>query len=135
MRPVLRAASLVLLSLQAAASYAIDSYRYLHVSIETPWMIFIFLLVAVFVPFVLMLVLMWRQPMKKAPPPPSDPRRRTAMSSGLRALLIGLLVFLARGPVCLADSAQPGNDEYADTGAIRPPATAGRQSHHRDRRP
>lgn len=69
MRPVLRAASLVLLSLQAAASYAIDSYRYLHVSIETPWMIFIFLLVAVFVPFVLMLVLMWRQPMKKAPPP------------------------------------------------------------------
>jgi hypothetical protein len=46
--------------LHASSGYAIDSYRYLHVSIETPWMIFLFLLVAVFVPFVLMVVLMWR---------------------------------------------------------------------------
>lgn len=48
--------------LYAGKGYAIDSYRYLHVSIETPWMIFIFLLVAVFTPFLLMLGLMWWHP-------------------------------------------------------------------------
>jgi hypothetical protein len=52
------------LLLRANPGFAIDSYRYLHVSIETPWMIFLFLLVAVFVPFVLMLVLMWRRPVQ-----------------------------------------------------------------------
>lgn len=54
-----------LLALRAGSSFAVDSYRYMHVSIETPWMIFLFLLVAVFVPFVLMLVLMWRRPAQK----------------------------------------------------------------------
>jgi hypothetical protein len=52
--------------LHAEPGYAIDSYRYLHVSIETPWMIFLFLLVAVFVPFILMVVLMWRGAIRKA---------------------------------------------------------------------
>ena len=52
--------------LRANTGYAIDSYRYLHVSIETPWMIFLFLLAAVFVPFVLMIVLMWRIQMRKS---------------------------------------------------------------------
>ncbi len=47
-------------------AYAIDSYRYLHVSIETPWMIFLFLLAAIFVPFVLMIVLMWRIQLRKS---------------------------------------------------------------------
>ena len=54
-----------LLALRAGSSFAVDSYRYMHVSIETPWMIFLFLLVAVFVPFILMLVLMWRRPAQK----------------------------------------------------------------------
>jgi hypothetical protein len=52
---------LALMLLHANAGFAIDSYRYLHVSIETPWMIFLFLLVAVFVPFILMVILMWRR--------------------------------------------------------------------------
>ena len=52
--------------LRVDTGYAIDSYRYLHVSIETPWMIFLFLLAAIFVPFVLMIVLMWRIQMRKS---------------------------------------------------------------------
>lgn len=39
---------------------ALDSYRYMHVTIETPWMIFLFLLPAVLAPFILMAVLYWR---------------------------------------------------------------------------
>lgn len=42
------------------SSYALDSYRFLHVTIETPWLIFIFLLGAIFSPFVLMAFLSWR---------------------------------------------------------------------------
>jgi hypothetical protein len=42
------------------SSYALDSYRFLHVTIETPWTIFIFLLFAVFAPFILMAILSWR---------------------------------------------------------------------------
>ena len=44
---------------------AIDSYRFLHVTIETPWFIFLFLLVGVLSPFVLMAVLMWRTAIQK----------------------------------------------------------------------
>ena len=39
---------------------AADSYRYLHVTIETPWMIFLFLLPIVLSPFILMAILYWR---------------------------------------------------------------------------
>jgi hypothetical protein len=63
MREALSASACVLLLLHSRTGFAIDSYRYLHVSIETPWLIFLFLLVAIFIPFVLMLVLMWRRPM------------------------------------------------------------------------
>ncbi len=59
----------------AEPGYAIDSYRYLHVSIETPWMIFLFLLAAVFVPFVLMVVLMWRGALRK---PAARPKPKSA---------------------------------------------------------
>jgi hypothetical protein len=65
MRRVCTATGLALMLLHANTGFAIDSYRYLHVSIETPWMIFLFLLVAVFMPFVLMVVLMWRRPIEK----------------------------------------------------------------------
>ncbi|MGO8976346.1 MAG: hypothetical protein ACLQNV_22835, partial [Steroidobacteraceae bacterium] len=63
MKRITSATMLALMLLHANAGFAIDSYRYLHVSIETPWMIFLFLLVTIFIPFILMLVLMWRRPM------------------------------------------------------------------------
>ena len=65
MKRVCAATMLALTLLHAEGVFAIDSYRYLHVSIETPWTIFLFLLVAVFVPFILMVVLMWRRPSEK----------------------------------------------------------------------
>ena len=39
---------------------AIDSYRYLHVTIDTPWAIFLFLLPLVLSPFIIMAILYWR---------------------------------------------------------------------------
>ncbi len=44
---------------------AVDSYRFLHVTIETPWYIFLFLLIGVFAPFILMAMLMWRTAVQK----------------------------------------------------------------------
>lgn len=46
-------------------SWAVDSYRFAHVTIETPWMIFIFLLLVLFLPFILMAVLSWYFAAKK----------------------------------------------------------------------
>jgi hypothetical protein len=40
-------------------SFAVDSYRYAHVTIETPWMIFLFLLAIVLLPFILSAILYW----------------------------------------------------------------------------
>ncbi len=52
--------------LWANTSYAsVDSYRYLHVTIETPWMIFLVLLPMVLTPLVLMAVLAWRYAERK----------------------------------------------------------------------
>lgn len=39
---------------------ATDSYRWLHVTIDTPWAIFIFLLPMVMLPVVLIAILYWR---------------------------------------------------------------------------
>ena len=50
------------------SSYALDSYRFLHVTIETPWTIFIFLLFTIFVPFILMAVLVWRYAERRVDP-------------------------------------------------------------------
>ncbi len=47
------------------AEAAVDSYRFAHVTIATPWYIFIFLLMGVFAPFVIMVVLAWRNAMRK----------------------------------------------------------------------
>ena len=55
--------------------YALDSYRYLHVSIETPWLIFIFLLGTIFVPFILMAFLVWRYAEKN---PEADDKQKPA---------------------------------------------------------
>jgi len=42
------------------SAWAADSYRWFHVTIETPWAIFIFLLPMVLTPLVLMAILYWR---------------------------------------------------------------------------
>jgi hypothetical protein len=55
------------------SSYALDSYRFLHVTIETPWAIFIFLLFTIFVPFILMAVLVWRYAERKVEPGKKPP--------------------------------------------------------------
>jgi hypothetical protein len=44
-------------SLWLETGHALDSYRFLHVTIDTPWLIFLFLLVAIFSPFILMAAL------------------------------------------------------------------------------
>jgi len=63
-----RPAWLLGLALAAAGSAArasVNSYRFLHVTIDTPWHIFLFLLMGVFAPFILMVVLMWRNSIRK----------------------------------------------------------------------
>lgn len=54
--------AILLLSMSwASQSYAVvDSYRYLHVTVQTPWTIFLFLLAGILAPFLLMGVLVWR---------------------------------------------------------------------------
>lgn len=46
--------------------YAVDSYRFLHVTIDTPWILFIFLLCIIMVPFILSAVLYWYFAVKKS---------------------------------------------------------------------
>jgi hypothetical protein len=55
-----------LFSLATGNAFAIDSYRYVHVTIDTPWTIFLFLLGFIFAPFVLMGILVWRYSEKKS---------------------------------------------------------------------
>jgi len=55
-----KALCVVLLCMTSSSVWALDSYRYLHVSIDTPWAIFIFLLPIVLSPFILMAILYWR---------------------------------------------------------------------------
>jgi hypothetical protein len=49
----------------ASSAHAVDSYRYAHVTIETPWAIFVFLLFIILVPFILMAILHWHFASKK----------------------------------------------------------------------
>lgn len=69
--PVLRrqgwALAVALLAGAGPAQAAVNSYRFLHVTINTPWHIFLFLLVGIFSPFVLMVVLMWRYSLRRPP--------------------------------------------------------------------
>lgn len=44
---------------------AVDSYRFMHVTISTPWYIFLFLLAGVFAPFILIAVLAWGSASRK----------------------------------------------------------------------
>lgn len=59
------AASLPAWLFSAPAMAAVNSYRFLHVTIDTPWHIFLFLLMGIFAPFILMVVLMWRNSGRK----------------------------------------------------------------------
>lgn len=65
----------LLVSTEAAA---FDSYRYLHVTIDTPWAIFLVLLPIILSPFILMAFLYWRfanrraQQQKQAAPAEND---------------------------------------------------------------
>ena len=63
--PAGRAAASAFLLGCGPAQAAVNSYRFLHVTIDTPWHIFLFLLMGVFAPFVLMVVLMWRNSLRK----------------------------------------------------------------------
>ena len=66
---LVRLAAVVCLALfRIDSSYALDSYRFLHVTIETPWAIFLFLLFMIFIPFVLMATLVWRYAERKVDP-------------------------------------------------------------------
>ena len=49
-----------------SAEASVDSYRFLHVTISTPWYLFIFLLGGVFSPFILMAVLAWYSAIRKS---------------------------------------------------------------------
>ena len=50
----------LLMMLCSQSAFALDSYRYLHVTIDTPWAIFLFLLPIVLSPFIIMAILYWR---------------------------------------------------------------------------
>ena len=49
-----------------SAQASVDSYRFLHVTISTPWYLFIFLLGGVFSPFILMAALAWYSAVRKS---------------------------------------------------------------------
>jgi len=51
--------------MSGSASASVNSYRFMHVTIDTPWHIFLFLLIGIFAPFILMVVLMWRNSARK----------------------------------------------------------------------
>lgn len=62
----------------SSAWAAVDSYRFAHVTIATPWYIFIFLLMGVFAPFVLMVVLAWRNAARKSGDKDADSGRESS---------------------------------------------------------
>lgn len=52
-------------SLWATDAMAVDSYRYMHVTIDTPWMIFVLLFFFVFAPMILSAILYLRNAFKR----------------------------------------------------------------------
>ena len=69
---LLRLTVFYVLSISTTMVHAVDSYRYAHVTIDTPWAIFIFLLVIILVPFILMAILHWHFAIKKSGPDNGD---------------------------------------------------------------
>lgn len=62
----LRLNTFFILLMPLVSAHAVDSYRYAHVTIDTPWNIFLFLLVIVLMPFILMAILYWHFAVKSA---------------------------------------------------------------------
>lgn len=60
MRRILTATLVAAMAATPSSVWAADSYRWLRVTIDTPWAIFIFLLPMVLVPIVLLAILQWR---------------------------------------------------------------------------
>ena len=57
--------TIISVSWLSTAQAAVDSYRFMHVTISTPWYIFLFLLAGVFAPFILIAVLAWGSASRK----------------------------------------------------------------------
>lgn len=57
--------SVIALCSSTSAQAGVDSYRYLHVNIDTPWAIFVFLFFLVFAPMILAVILYWWHATKK----------------------------------------------------------------------
>jgi len=60
MKRLISASIFTVLATLPVTSFAADSYRWLHVTIETPWIIFLILLPMVLIPAVLMAILYWK---------------------------------------------------------------------------
>jgi len=60
---MMQLASLVLIG--GSNAWAVDSYRFLHVTIDTPWFIFIFLFFLVFFPMILSAIIHWSNALKR----------------------------------------------------------------------
>ena len=56
---------LLITLLCSTEAMAVDSYRYLHVTIDTPWMIFVFLFFLVFAPMILSAIIHIRNAMRR----------------------------------------------------------------------
>ena len=63
---LVRLTTFLILLIPLVSAHAVDSYRYAHVTIDTPWNIFLFLLVIVLLPFILMAILYWHFAVKSA---------------------------------------------------------------------
>jgi hypothetical protein len=63
----------------ASAHAAVDSYRFMHVTISTPWYMFLFLLMGVFAPFVLMAVLAWVSAARKSDRESADSKHKPSV--------------------------------------------------------
>lgn len=62
-----------------SAQAAVDSYRFMHVTISTPWYIFLFLLMGIFAPFILMAVLAWSSAARKSKRAAVDPEHKPSV--------------------------------------------------------
>lgn len=74
-------AILAMVGLSAAfpAVASVDSYRFLHVTIATPWYLFVFLLGGVLSPFILMAVLAWYSAVRKSNRKADDPGPKSSV--------------------------------------------------------
>jgi len=62
-----------------SAEAEVDSYRFLHVTISTPWYLFIFLLGGVLSPFILMAVIAWYSAARKSNRKPDESKTKSSV--------------------------------------------------------